>query len=259
MLGSGFVRVKKDAGPTPVGAAQGVIWWTFVPAKRTKRPVSLAISLRHGGTLRTQRGDPHVLIRTRVREGQEGYRPDCWGQHKVLFGGFMCRQSGTPSTSISKRLRRFGSSVHTASPSIPSPLCITDRQHPQQGAAAQWNSSRPEICCDPSGVGSIPTRTFFLFALLLCNKYTALNHKQSCTNSEVRIQSKLVIYSTKKIGTWSITRSVNNTEPVLRWEIQTFRHTHTQHQRKFVKKLYFRGNRCLRVIRRRQRGYETTG
>ena len=28
----------------------------------------------------------------------------------------------------------------------PIPLCITDRQHPQQGAVAQWNSSRLEIC-----------------------------------------------------------------------------------------------------------------
>ena len=34
-------RVKKDAGPTPVGPSQGVVWWTFVPAQRNVVNVDL--------------------------------------------------------------------------------------------------------------------------------------------------------------------------------------------------------------------------
>ena len=34
-------RVKKDSSPTLVGPAQGVVWWTFVPAKRNVVNVDL--------------------------------------------------------------------------------------------------------------------------------------------------------------------------------------------------------------------------
>ena len=46
-------RVKKDAGPTPVGPAQGVVWWTFVPAKRNVVNVGLKTLRRFGSLTHT--------------------------------------------------------------------------------------------------------------------------------------------------------------------------------------------------------------